>query len=221
MPEQKALIIDQPTAVFDALEFIGMTRDAVVHVAKAAVSARSEYLKGIDPVNFPGTRAYQEGTRQMRLKLKALPKGWVARKFNNIELVFSADLGVMVGFQNVDHACAKLAPMAISDRGEGTRQLVSLPYQRGLFGNGGTMESSQPTGAFPTIWFICVAAHEDRIQVEVSRPKPFSSDQFEGFFERIFVADEPIDSQPLAEIAADDPADDPEIFISKKQNGNS
>ncbi|KPC21749.1 Uncharacterized protein AC499_3184 [Pseudomonas amygdali pv. lachrymans] len=76
-------------------------------------------------------------------------------------------------------------------------------------------------GAFPVIWLVCVAASVDRIQVEVSRPKPFTSDQFEGFFERIFVADEPVDNKPLGELIAEDNSDEPEIFISKKQNGNS
>ncbi|MNT40035.1 hypothetical protein D3C72_1763270 [compost metagenome] len=157
----------------------------------------------------------------MRLRLKAMPQGWVARKFNNIELVYSADLGLMVGFQNVDRACGNVAPNAISERGEGTRLLVSLPYQRGLFSNDELGAPPQAAGAFPVIWFVCVAAHLDRIQVEVSRPKPFASDQFEGFFERIFVTDEPVDDKPLGEALADDHVDEAEIFISKKQNGNS
>lgn len=221
MPDHNALVIDQPASVLDALQSLGVTREAVVHIARSAVSARSEYLPGIDPVNFPGTRAYQEGIRQTRLRLKALPQGWVTRKFNNIELVYSADLGIMVGFQNVDRACGDVAPKAISERGEGTRQLVSLPYQRNLFSGESTGTTQQVAGAFPVIWFICVAAHADRIQVEVSRPKPFTSDQFEGFFERIFIADEPVNDKPLNDVVVDDQVDEPEIFISKKQNGNS
>lgn len=221
MPEQNAVVIDQPASVLEALQSLGMTREAVLHIAKSAVAARSEYLEGIDAINFPGTRAYQEGIRQMRLGLKALPQGWVTRKFNNIELVYSADLGLMVGFQNVDHACGDVAPNAISERGEGTRQLVSLPYQRGLFSNDKAGSAPRTSGAFPVIWFVCVAAHLDRIQVEVSRPKPFTSDQFEGFFERIFVTDEPVDDKPLGASLTDDHGDEAEIFISKKQNGNS
>ncbi|UVM01994.1 hypothetical protein LOY41_12105 [Pseudomonas atacamensis] len=221
MLDHNALIIDQPASVLDALQSLGVTREAVIHIARSAVSARSEYLPGIDAVNFPGTRAYQEGIRQTRLRLKALPQGWVTRKFNNIELVYSADLGVMVGFQNVDRACGDIDPKAISERGEGTRQLVSLPYQRSLFSSDRVGTTPKAIGAFPVIWFICVAAHSDRIQVEVSRPKPFTSDQFEGFFERIFIADEPVNDKPLDEVVVDDQVDEPEIFISKKQNGNS
>ncbi|MBD8099829.1 hypothetical protein IFR08_10850 [Pseudomonas fluorescens] len=221
MADQNALIIENPASVLDALSALGMTRDSVVRIARAAVAARSEYLEGIDTVNYPGTRAYQDGIRQMRLQLKALPQGWVATKFHNIELVYSSDLGIMIGFQNVDRACGNVDPKAISERGEGTRQLVSLPYQHSLFGNNKAGPASRAVGTFPVIWLVCVAASVDRIQVEVSRPKPFTSDQFEGFFERIFVTDEPVDNKPLDELIAEDNSDEPEIFISKKQNGNS
>lgn len=221
MPDQNALIIENPLSVLDALSAIGMTRDSVIHIAKAAVAARAEYLEGIDTVNYPGTRAYQDGIRHMRLQLKALPQGWVARKFHNIELVYSADLGIMVGFQNVDRACGSANPKAISERGEGTRQLVSLPYQHSLFGSPKAGSAPHVIGTFPVIWLVCVAASVDRIQVEVSRPKPFTLDQFEGFFERIFVTDEPVDDKPRGELLTEDHSDEPEIFISKKQNGNS
>lgn len=133
MQNQNAIIIDQPSEVTDALSKVGLTKQKIIRIAKAASFARAEYLPNVDPVNFPGTRAYQEGTRQLRLQ--TLPDGWKTRKFNNIELVYNEKIGLMVGFQNVDCACASTEPQAISSRGEGTKQLVSMPYQRSLFSN--------------------------------------------------------------------------------------
>ncbi|HEX8595382.1 MAG TPA: hypothetical protein VF682_19235 [Pseudomonas sp.] len=221
MQNLNTVVIDQPLEVQHALASIGLTKEIVIGIAKSAAYARAEYLPSVDPVNFPGTRAYQEGTRQLRLQTK--PDGWVTKKFNNIELIHSSDAGLMLGFQNVDHACSSKDPQAISRRGEGTKQLVSMPYQTNLFGGGNSVAySSAPSGVFPVVWFVCVAAHADRIQVEVSRPKPFEGDQFNGFFERIFVADESLESdEPTPARLDDDIEDDHDFTITKKQNGNS
>ncbi|WP_145991806.1 hypothetical protein [Pseudomonas sp. FFUP_PS_473] len=219
MQNQSTLVIDHPYDVEAALAKVGLTKQKVVHIAKAASSARAEYLPNVDPVNFPGTRAYQEGTRQLRLQ--TLPDGWKTRKFNNIELVYNDQLSLMVGFQNVDCACSSTEPQAISSRGEGTRQLVAMPYERSLFSDGVPHLSPSQEGSFPIVWFVCVAAYKDRIQVEVSRPKPFEDDQFNGFFERIFVANESLEAPKFLVSINDEIEDDHEIVITKKQNGNS
>lgn len=220
MQNQNAIIIDQPSEVTDALSKVGLTKQKIIRIAKAASFARAEYLPNVDPVNFPGTRAYQEGTRQLRLQ--TLPDGWKTRKFNNIELVYNEKIGLMVGFQNVDCACASTEPQAISSRGEGTKQLVSMPYQRSLFSNDSPSLHPRAAGAFPIVWFVCVAADKDRIQVEVSRPKPFEGDQFNGFFERIFVANESLETPELmADFSGDADDNDDDIVITKKDNGNS
>src|SRR5690606_15922394 len=125
--------------------------------------ARGEYLPNVDPVNFPGIRAYQEGTRQLRLQ--TLPYGWKTRKFNNIELVYNERLGLMLGFQNVDLACASVEPRAASSRGEGTKQLVAMPYQKSLFSDAGPNSPVVLAGSFPIVWFVCVASDKDRVQV--------------------------------------------------------
>lgn len=219
MQNQSTIVIDQPSDVTSALASVGLTKQKVIHIARAASFARAEYLPNVDPVNFPGTRAYQEGTRQLRLQ--TLPEGWRTRKFNNIELVYNEQLGLMVGFQNVDSACASIDPQAISSRGEGTKQLVSMPYQKSLFSSAVSNLPGAIAGSFPVVWFVCVAAYSDRIQVEVSRPKPFDGDHFDGFFERIFVANESLEGPEFMADLDDEAADDDDIVITKKQNGIS
>ncbi|MOA39980.1 hypothetical protein D3C78_1618050 [compost metagenome] len=96
-----------------------------------------------------------------------------------------------------------------------------MPYQRSLFSDGSPSLPPGVVGSFPAVWFVCVAADKDRIQVEVSRPKPFEGNQFKGFFERIFVANESLEAPELMVDFSDDADDDHDIVITKKNNGNS
>ncbi len=214
-----AIIIEQQVDVEASLARIGLTVDGIVRIAQAASFARREYLLGIDAANYPGTMAYHAGVRSLRLE--TLPHGWVQDKFRNIEVIVNHRLGVMVGFQNVDRACAAIEPQAISRRGEATKQLVRTPHMESLFLDAKT-PSVRHTGAFPSVWFVCVAANEYLIQAEVSRPKPFEGDYFEGFDERIFVVNEHIDGEPevLVDSAAYEEIDDLDIVITKKTNGS-
>ncbi len=207
-------VIDQPYEIKRSLDALGLTSDQIIKIGMAAAIARSEYLEGVDPVNYPGTQAYQAGIRHLRLE--TLPSGWRTGNFRNIEIVVNDDLGIMLGFQNVDHACKDIEPQAISPKGEATRDLVAAPHAQSLFPRADVVDS-RPGGSFPVVWFICVSANAKRLEVEVSRPKPFTEDHFVGFFDRIFVADKDIDLMefPTAP-AAEDIVDEPEILISKK-----
>ncbi|MBP1141088.1 hypothetical protein JOE29_003039 [Pseudomonas sp. PvP009] len=219
MQNLDTIVIDEPSDVQAALAMLGLTKEKVVIIAKAAVYARAEYLPGVDPINFPGTRAYQAGIRQLRLL--TYPDGWRPCRYRNIELVYNESMGLMFSFQNVDHACQKDEPRSISSRGEATRELVGRGYEVDLFGSAVPMGAVSPPNAFPTIWYICTAADERRLQVEVSRPKPFEGDQFEGFHERIFIEDQDLDTDAILS-APTEPLDelDTEIVVTKKKNGN-
>lgn len=218
MPNQATVIIEQQADVEASLVDIGLTTEMVIRIAQAAIYARREHIEGIDAASYPGAMAYFAGIRTLRLE--ALNHDWVPDKFRNIEVVVNHSLGVMIGYQNVDRACTAAEPQAISRRGEGTKQLVSMPYQNNLFVKS---EASLDlhTGAFPFVWFVCVAADENLIQVEVSRPKPFEGEQFAGFYERIFVANERLDdlNVPL-ESVEDEEVDDLDIVITKKTNAS-
>lgn len=219
MQNLETVVIDQPEHVESALARVGFTKDMVEKIAKAAVYARAEYLPGVDPINFQGTRAYQAGIRQLRLL--TYPDGWRACRYRNIELVYSESLGVLFSFQNVDHACLKDDPKSISSKGDATRELVARAYEGDLFGSVDSSDEVFSDSAFPPIWYICTAAKEGRLQVEVSRPKPFEGDQFEGFYERILVIDQDLDSDVIVAPPAE-PLDefDTEVVVTKKQNGD-
>ncbi|MCJ1879654.1 hypothetical protein [Pseudomonas nitroreducens] len=219
MQNEASHVIPQGSPARLALEHIGLTESQVRKIGEAAVAARSEYLEGVDPANAPGIKAYQAGIRQLRLEM--LPAGWDIGRFNNIEVVVNHKLGLMLGFQNVHQACGAADPQSISDRGPGTRDLVARPYNADLFNpKAATQAQRKISGAQPVVWFVCVSASTQKLQVEVSRPKPFEGVHFEGFFERIHVLDESI-NEPSSEAHNEaDELDGLEVEISRKQNGN-
>lgn len=206
-------VIKEPDDVVAALKHIGLSREAVVAVARAAAAARAEALP-IDPVSAPGWFAYAHGVRHMRLRL--LPsRGWRSSRTGNVESTVHDELGIQLCFQNVDSAC-KLnhEPHAISRKGAAARRQVA-EGQGELFDapkSGGRNRLGCP----PTVWVICVEATESSLRVEVSRPKSFQGEQFEGFHERIFVLDEEIEDLNVP--AEDDTTDldDFDVPVSKK-----
>lgn len=197
-----------------SLESIGLTPDQVIRIAKAAAAARSEYLPDVDPINYPGMQANHAGIRQLRLQ--TLPANWRPANFRNIEVVVSDDLGIMIGFQNVDRACKVEEPQAISPKGGAAREMVAKPYSASLFSDE-NVGADRYVGSFPIVWLVCVSASLKRLEVEVSRPRPFEGSCFDGFFERIFVADEEMDSTAIASAPlAPEVEEDFDILISKK-----
>lgn len=214
MQAKHTLIIDQPEDVQSALSRLGVARDQVKQIAQAAAFARAEYLHNVDPINAAGSKAYNAGVRHMRLLMMA--DGWRSARHHNIEVVLNLENGIMFGFQNVDKACTEDSPKAISEKGSGFRDLISRSYRSDLFNPENSDEKRMPDALIPAIWLICVSSSPNILQVEISRPKPFEYNQFEEFYERIFIADEPLNNFPFGGNSQDIDDDDLEINISKK-----
>lgn len=185
--ELERVVVDPP-AVDRELARLGLTREVVRTIAERAAAARAEALS-IDPRGSAGWDSYRHGHRAMRLAL--LPKGWRIDRSNNVESIVNDKRGVQLVFQNVDRACHASDPKAISERGAGCRNLVNA-NQGVLFEANG--EGAVPHGALPTIWLVCVSADEYSMRAEVSCPKCFEGNQFDGFGRRLFVVDETYDT---------------------------
>lgn len=203
-------VVSIPWQVDQALREIGLTRAIIHDIAIAAASARADAL-AVDPSGTPGMLSYIFGTRTTRLKL--LPLGWKESREGHVESTVNHALGVQLCFQNVDRACSDKEPQAISGKGAGSRELVKSG-QIDLFS---TIEkSADQTGRTPTVWLICVSASNDSIQAEVSCPKVFEGNQFEGFDRRLVVVDESRGPKPTKHSEDDDGGFDLDIPVSKK-----
>jgi hypothetical protein len=93
--------------------------DIVTSIARKAAAAKAEALE-IDPSSTPGTLAYINGVRAIRMDL--LPLGWRLSRTGNVEATVNDKLGIQICFQNVDIACTEQNPQAISGKGAGVAQ---------------------------------------------------------------------------------------------------
>ncbi|MCG8023934.1 MAG: hypothetical protein JAZ02_08115 [Candidatus Thiodiazotropha endolucinida] len=212
MSSDNAAIIQNTAEVSEALSAIGLSKEIVAKVARAAASARAECLP-VDPVNAPGSSAYHHGVRHIRLGLLPID-GWRMNRDENIESTENDELGVQVCFQNVLFACDPVRnPQAISRKGKGAKKLVASG-QGELFDIPQEVQATR-YGCTPAVWIICVEATDDFLRAEVSCPKVFEGAQFEGFHKRIFVVDENYDDWVPSD---DDDSDLTEIDVpvSKK-----
>lgn len=211
MLETAPLIVRDAQDVETALGRIGLTRDIVVNVARAAAAARSDSLP-VDPSGAPGMLSYIYGVRAIRMNL--LKQGWRPSRQGNVESTVNDKIGVQLCFQNVDLACNDFKhPQAISGKGSASRSLVAAG-QGELFGCSTNTLEAEVFGATPVVWVICVSVEGFSIRVEVSCPKTFEGAQFEDFHQRIFVLDE--DFEPILDRGNDSDAEEFDVEISKK-----
>lgn len=212
MPNARPLpvVVTVPWQVDQGLRAIGISRELVREVALAAAGGRADAL-AVDPSGTPGMLSYIRGVRMMRLWL--LPKGWMVSREGNVEATVNHKLGVQLCFQNVDRACCDKDPQAISSKGSASRDLINSG-QIELFETGGP--STDRIGYMPTVWLICVSVSNDRVRAEVSCPKAFEGDQFDGFSRRFFVVDESNAPTPTRRSASDDDDLNLDIAVTKK-----
>jgi hypothetical protein len=209
--EPLPVVIAASWQVDQMLRDIGLTRQIVREIALAAASARADAL-AVDPSGTPGTLSYIHGVRTTRLKL--VPRKWRVSREGHVESTVNDNLGVQLCFQNVDRACSHRDPQAVSAKGSSSRELVKSG-QMDLFDKPGEKNAAQ-LGRAPTVWLICVSADNDSIRAEVSCPKVFEGDQFEGFIRRLFVVNESITPKPTRRNDSDDGDLDLDIPVSKK-----
>ncbi|QOJ23826.1 MAG: hypothetical protein HRU78_09350 [Gammaproteobacteria bacterium] len=162
------------------LETLGITKQELVTIAISAATARNDAVS-IDPINAPGQLSYIFGTRAIRLAL--LPKGWVLDRTDNIEATFNKELNIKIIFQNVESACSKQPPKAISSKGDATKRLVA---NNSLY-LWPEMEHEFNAQENTSVWFLCVSTKNDEIRAELSRPHSIEGNQFGEFIERIFI----------------------------------
>lgn len=210
--QQQSIIVDDKISVEQDLAAIGLSIELIRKVALAAAAGRAESLR-VDPVSAPGQLAYIYGVRELRLGLER--EGWRINRDGNVEATVNDDLGVQLFFQNVDIACSKRNPQAISKKGKASRDLVAAG-QTDMFTELSDEIGENVHGTVPAVWIVCVSSNNQSVRAEVSRPKRFEGAQFEDFHRRIFVLDESFEPGFEPSIDDSDSFDDFDVNISRK-----
>lgn len=209
-------IINDPVNVRQELAQLGIDAQLVRHVAFAAASVKADTLP-IDAATAPGLLAYLEGVRQKRLELLKRD-GWRMSRINNIEATVNDDLALQFVFQNVDLACNMKDPCPRSPKGPAARRLVSDGQQGELFGSGATgRKTVRMFGRTPIVWLICVSSDDSSVQAEVSCPKVFDGNEFDGFSKRIWVINESFNPDPALQPTEDLPDMDFDVVVTRKR----
>jgi hypothetical protein len=213
MSQQTPIVINEATSIHQELHSLGLTSDIITLIARKAAAAKAEALE-IDPSSTPGTLAYINGVRAIRMAL--MPLGWRLSRTGNVEATVNDKLGIQICFQNVDIACSEQIPQAISGKGAGSRKLIQNG-QAELFSRDAP-EAEDAYGSTPTVWTLCVSVDSKRLRAELSCPETFEGNQFEGFSKRIWVVDEDLESTPGNISQSDDGSDhvEHEVRIAKK-----
>jgi cytochrome c553 len=176
----KVKIVQEDWEVDSRLVKFGVTRDELILIVEAAVSARADAVPH-DPNNAGGLFSWIYGTRTLRDVFAA--KGWLADNTKNVPSIHDPKTGTKIIFQNTDSACDDCHPKAVAGKGMASEEIVSLSTAY-LFAD---MEERRQKKLNGTVWFLCVYANGDDVRAELSLPKGIKGRQFSGFIERIFV----------------------------------
>lgn len=219
MPSFATVLIDEPAAAEQRLQDFGLSTDQIKSIRDAARAA-TEDASPLMPLNAPGTLGYIHGVEALRGEV--FDGIWQIDRTLGIEAVVRQDLGIRIGYQNVERACDPvLKPMPRSAKGPGVEKMCSFP----LFEHFGIEldtdadrlpreDLKDPLGDQFTTYFVMVG--EDG-SVEVSSPI-VSNKRFSGFRERIFI-DFPVDEWEEKIDPETGPVDDFDVIVSFKDNG--
>lgn len=164
------------------------TRKELIEVAQKTLAERSNTID-LDVAGAAGQLAYIHGSRHLRLLTSE--KGYEVNRQKNIESSRHLGTGIMIAYQNVDLACSELfPPKAISGKKSGSAEAIEQA-QGALFTPDEApfvVDIKSIRELNSTLWYFCVSFTEDSFSAELSLPASIAGDNFNGFFERIFIA---------------------------------
>lgn len=199
------------------LEDFGLTIAQILAVRDAGRAAADD-ASPLMPLNAPGTLAYIRGVEALREQL--LDEHWIMDRSLGVEAVLNHELGIRIGYQNVDRACDPvLKPMPRSAKGPASERMCNFP----LFEHYGMILQTDKD-RLPTD--LATEPHSDQIvsyfvmvgedgSVELSSPI-IGNQRYSGFRERIFV-DRPEEDWENQLDSDDLPDSEIEILVSLKE----
>ncbi len=215
-----AIFRTNPIEVLNRLDELGWTRDELLEVVEAMVSARHSCTDN-DPSSAPGWMSWKDGTR--RLREIGRSKGFDKAEIDQIPCVVDLKRKLRFSVSNTDDGTAVegRTPQNQSKKGVGTDRAVN-DNQGTLFDAADMprvpLSKIRPQPGILVSWFLLVYCVGDDIRAELSCPVEFDGGFFTDFSERIVLIG-PNDDGGV-KVRRDDPRDgsgsDFDIPVSRK-----
>jgi hypothetical protein len=189
-----AKVITNPVEVGNRLEELHLTREQILDVVDAMVSAKADCTPN-DPAGAPGWSAWRMGVRRLR-EVVGTQDGWEKDEVDQIPGVINKELGIRLTVANTDDATGlKLEdrrPQNWSRKGAATDRIMQV--NQGSF-MGALEESLKVVQLKPTpkeyrpivTWYICTYCEGDEFRAELSCPAGLDNGYFTDFIERIVI----------------------------------
>jgi hypothetical protein len=180
MPAFSTLVVDGRVIVDRRLADWGLAVEQFVAIADVA-RRWAEDAGPLMPLNAPGTLAYIYGVNELRRQL--VGGNWIVDRTCGIEAVVNREIGIRIGYQNVDVACDQVfAPTPRSAKGSAAESMCgpNLFEYAGI--DVGPLTGVKQDG-IPTYY---VMVGEDG-RVELSHPV-IKDGAYRHFHERIFIS---------------------------------
>ena len=206
-------ILAEEFEVFPRLEQLGTTKVELLDIVRAAVGARRNAV-AFHPASAAGLLSWIEGTGHLRRVFCA--KGWEICRRDNIESVYSPELGIKIIFQNAELAGDPLSdPLAANKKGAASARAVELG-QIELFPEHRIEKEMEVAELSAKTWILFVQADRDTVRAEFSCPMAISDEQYAGFHERILLVQGGEWDAPAPLSDDGEPPVDYEVNVSRK-----
>ena len=186
--QMAALLRKNPIEVRNRLAELGWTREQLVEVIDAMVSARNDTTEN-DPSSAPGWMSWKDGTR--RLREIALPMGWQRDETNNVPSVVNLEKGVKLTVCNTDDSTGVEGhtPQNRTKKGPATDRMIAQQgclFPLSEMPNVVSFQGTRQPGLLTT-FYLCVYHEGEEVRAELSCPVDAQAGYFTDFVERILL----------------------------------
>lgn len=215
-------VLKSPIDVGNRLHQLGTSKELLMDVVEAVVTARSEITEN-DPSGSRGWRGWQMGTRRNREVHASSPESdWKRDDRDQIASIINEKIGVRIIVCNTDEGTcieAGRGPRNRSKKGAGTERVVDSQLSLDFPPIDRSKVVQFPTKHSDAVrtYYLCVYHEGDDIRAELSCAVETSNGFFCDFDERIFiVGGEAGESALIKRKTNEDDASEFDIPVSKK-----
>lgn len=206
-------VLAEEFEVAPRLTQLGTDKAELLEIVRAAVGARRNATP-FHPLSAPGLLSWIEGTAQLRRIFCV--KGWEICRRDNIESIYSPELGIKIVFQNAERAGDPLHdPLAANKKGAASARAVEFG-QIEMFPEHEREKEMAAAELSATTWILFVQADGQTVRAEMSCPKAIYEDQYAGFHERILLLEGGEWDVPMPLSDDGEPPVDYEVTVSRK-----